>query len=238
MRERRRRAGDGEHVGVVLGVGREHERDDLRLVAPAGREQRPDRPIDHAAGEHFLLGRLAFALEEAAGDAARRVGVFAVVDRQRQEVDAFARVRRVAGGDEHHRVAEAHDDRAVGLLGQLAGFEGDGLGTDGDVTRVHSLASMNARSGSRCGARPATGVCARTRERQVARRVDDSRRGRLDQGRHGRESAAALRQPTLTVSLFANAEAADQLRVARRVFVLQVVEQPAALADQLQQAAA
>ena len=47
-----------------------------------------------------------------------------------------------------------------------------------------------------------------------------------------------LRRPTLTVcSLFANAEAADQLRVARRVFVLQVVEQPAALADQLQQAA-
>ena len=69
-REGGRCAGDREHVGVVLGVGREHERDDLRLVAPAVREQRPDRPVGHAAGEHFLLGRLAFALEEAAGDAA------------------------------------------------------------------------------------------------------------------------------------------------------------------------
>ena len=71
------------------------QRDDLRLVAPAGREERPDRAIDQAAGEHFLFRRLALALEEAAGDASRGVGVFAVVDRQRQEVDV-ARVRRAA----------------------------------------------------------------------------------------------------------------------------------------------
>ena len=55
-RERGRRAGDREHVGVVLRVGREHERDDLRLVAPAGREQRPDRPID-ARGSSALPSR-------------------------------------------------------------------------------------------------------------------------------------------------------------------------------------
>ena len=88
-RERRRRARDGEHVGVVLRIGGEHERDDLRFVPPARRKERPNRPVDAAAREHFLLGRLAFALEEAAGDASRCVGVFAIVDRQRQEVDAF-----------------------------------------------------------------------------------------------------------------------------------------------------
>ena len=81
----------------------------------------------HAARQHFLLGRLAFALEEAAGDASRRVGVFAVVDRQRQEVDAFARAGRAARGDEHDRVAEADDDGAVGLLGELAGFESESV---------------------------------------------------------------------------------------------------------------
>ena len=122
-RERGGGAGDREHVGVVLAVGRQHQRDDLRFEAPAGREERTDRPIDQAAGQHFLFGRLAFALEEAAGDASRRVGVFAVVDRQRQEIDPFARTGGTAGRDEHHRVAEADDDGAVGLFGQLAGFE-------------------------------------------------------------------------------------------------------------------
>ena len=74
-RERRRGAGDRQHVAVVLGVGRDHERDDLRLVAPAGGEERPDRAVDQAAREHFLLARFAFALEEAARNAAGRVGV-------------------------------------------------------------------------------------------------------------------------------------------------------------------
>ena len=78
-------------------VGREHERDDLRLVAPVVREERTDRAVDQAAREHFLLGRLAFALEEPAGDPARGVGVFLVVDGERQEVDPFARVRGRAG---------------------------------------------------------------------------------------------------------------------------------------------
>ena len=146
-RQRRRGAGDGEHVGVVVGVGREHQRDDLRFVAPAGGEQRTDRPVDQAAGEDFLLGRLAFALEEAAGDAARGVGVFAVVDRERQEVDAFARARRVARRDEHHRVAQADDDGAVGLLGQLAGLDRQGRPPSG-MSRLCIEPSAGSRSRS------------------------------------------------------------------------------------------
>ena len=70
QRERRRGAGNCEHVGVVLLIGREHEGDDLRLEAPPRGEERPDRPIDDAARQHFLLGGLAFTLEEAAGDSA------------------------------------------------------------------------------------------------------------------------------------------------------------------------
>ena len=129
----------------LLGVGREHERDDLRLVAPAVREERPDRAIDQAAREHFLLGRLAFALEEPAGDASRRVGVFLVVDGQRQEVDAFARVGGRAGGDEDHRVARADDDGAVGLLGEPPGFDGDRAAADGNV-RVCACVCLSSMS--------------------------------------------------------------------------------------------
>ena len=127
---------------VVLGVGREHERDDLRLVAPARGEERADRPIDEPARQHFLFGRLAFALEEAAGDPARRVGVFAVVDRQRQKVDALARVGGVAGGDEHDGVARADEDRAVGLFGEPAGFDRQGLPTDRDVAGMHVVSFL------------------------------------------------------------------------------------------------
>ena len=39
-------------------------------------------------------------------------------------------VRGVAGGDDHHRVARADDDGAVGLLGELAGFNGDRAGAE------------------------------------------------------------------------------------------------------------
>ena len=135
-RERRGRAGDREDVGVVLLIGRQDERDDLRLEAPAGREQRPRRAVDAPARQHFLLRRLAFALEEAAGDSPRGVGVFPVVDGQRQEVDAFARVRRAAGRDEDDRVAVADDDRAVRLRGELAGLDLEGVLADGDFTRM------------------------------------------------------------------------------------------------------
>ena len=136
--ERHGRPGDREHVGVVLLIGRQDERDDLRLEAPAFREQRPRRAVDAAAREHFLFGRPAFALEEAARDASRGVGVFAVIDGQREEVDTFAGVGRVAGRDEDHRIAEANDDRAVRLLGELAGFKPEGVLSDGEFTRMHS----------------------------------------------------------------------------------------------------
>ena len=120
-------AGQRQHVTVVVGIGRNHRGDDLRLVGPAGREQRPHRAVDHAAGQRFFFSRLAFALEEAAGDAARGIGVLAIVDREGQKVDALAGTRRVARRDEHHGVAQPDDDGAVGLLGQPPGLDGQGL---------------------------------------------------------------------------------------------------------------
>ena len=79
-----------QNVGIVLHVMRQHGDDDLGLVAPAVDEQRTDRTVDQAGDQRFLLGRPALALEVAAGNAARGVGLLDVVDGQRQEVDAFA----------------------------------------------------------------------------------------------------------------------------------------------------
>ena len=56
--------------------------------AEALREERADRAIDQARGQHLLLGLAPFALEEAAGDLAGGEGLLLVVAGQREEIDA------------------------------------------------------------------------------------------------------------------------------------------------------
>jgi hypothetical protein len=99
-------------------------------VLKAFGEQRPDRPVNEAAGENFLFGRAAFALDEAAGEAPGCVGVLAVIDRERKEACAGFRVRIRAGGDKDNRVAGADNYSAVGLLGHFARFKCDYLAVE------------------------------------------------------------------------------------------------------------
>ena len=100
----------------------------------------------HAARQDLLFGRLSFALEEAAGNTARRVRVFAVVDGERQEVDALAWRCRAAGGDQDDRIAVTDDYGACSLLRELAGFETKGLAADGDFACCHSSFERFERS--------------------------------------------------------------------------------------------
>ena len=111
-----------QDVGVVLQIVRQRRDDDLGLVAPAIGEQRPDRAVDQPGNQRFLLGRTAFALEVAAGDAAGGVVFLLVVDGQRQEVDAFARLLGGDHGRQHGGVAIGGENGAVGLAGNLAGL--------------------------------------------------------------------------------------------------------------------
>ena len=122
-----------QNVGIVFHVMRQHGDDDLGLVAPAIDEQRTDRAVDQAGNQGFLFGRPAFALEIAAGNAARGIGLFDVVDGQRQEVDAFA--GRLGGDDggEHDGLAIGGEHGAVGLTGDLAGFKPEGTATPVDL---------------------------------------------------------------------------------------------------------
>ena len=90
-------------------------------------EQRADGTVNQARGEDFLLGRPAFAFEEAAGNASRGVGAFLVVDRHREEILPRHRLALRHDGDEHHGVAHAGEAGAAGLTRDLAGFEGDGM---------------------------------------------------------------------------------------------------------------
>ena len=81
-------------------------------------------------GEDFLGGGPALALDEAAGELAGGVGLLAVIDGEGEEIAALVGLA-LDGGHERHGVAVADHDGAVGLLGQLAGFEDEGLGAEG-----------------------------------------------------------------------------------------------------------
>src|SRR5439155_14044874 len=90
--ERRRRTDQCHDIRIVLHVVAEGGADDLRLVAEAAGEQRADRPVDQARGQHLLLARPTLALEETARDLAGSEGLLLVVDGQREEVDPWLRL--------------------------------------------------------------------------------------------------------------------------------------------------
>ncbi len=134
----RQRGGGGDHredVGIVLEIVRQSGDDHLRLAAPAIGEQRTDRAVDQAGDQRLLFGRTAFALEVAAGNAAGGVIFFLVVDGQRQEVDAFARLLGGDDGGQHGGLAVGGEHGAVGLTRDLAGFEGERCGHPNRVPR-------------------------------------------------------------------------------------------------------
>src|SRR5579863_3977426 len=87
--ERAGSAVDSEHVGIVAGVSGENEGDDLSLALESLGKHRTHGAIDLAAGEHFAVAHAAFALDEASGKASTGIGVFAVVDGEREKIYAF-----------------------------------------------------------------------------------------------------------------------------------------------------
>ena len=198
--ERGGRAGDGQDVGVVFAVSRQDERDDLGLVVPPGGEQRTQRAVDDATGEDFLLARFALALEEAAGDPPRCVGVFAVVHREGKEVDSFTLCGVIAGGHEDDRVAVPDDDGSVRLLGQLACLDRQHVLADRDFTLVHSACldagTARSRVNPNSWQRPRLGHLRDGGERPPAGRQgsgcgESAREGTRPACRRGRSPAAA-----------------------------------------------
>ena len=117
---------------AVMHVGREDRGDALRLVAVALRPERPDGAVGHACGQDGALRRAALALEEAAGDLPGGVHALLDVDREREEVRAFAGLRPALRRAENDGVAAADEDCSVSLLGDLPGLERNLLAADFD----------------------------------------------------------------------------------------------------------
>jgi hypothetical protein len=125
-------------------VGREGRADHLHLVLEALGPQRPDRPVDHPRGQDRSFARATLALEEAAGDLAGGVHALLDVDRQREEVRALARLGAALRSRQHHRLAGADDDGAVGLLRELPRLECDLCPGDLDRDRRRLVLRCNA----------------------------------------------------------------------------------------------
>ena len=98
---------------------------DLHFVIPALGKERADRAVGEAAGENFLFGRTAFALEVTAGEFSGGGGLFAVINGQREKILAGLGLGRGDGGHDDDGFAELDGDGAVGLFGELAGFNDD-----------------------------------------------------------------------------------------------------------------
>ena len=97
--------------------------DDLHFVPVAFREQRADRTVDQAGDQRLTLRGTALPLEIAAGNTAGREGLFLIVDGEREEVLTGLGVFGADDGGEHGRIAPGRHHGAVGLAGDLAGFE-------------------------------------------------------------------------------------------------------------------
>ncbi len=87
------------------------------------REQRTQGAVDEAGDEHFIVGGLGLALEETAGELARSVVFFPIVDRQGEEIGFGGYFGSGANGGQNDGVAATQHHRAVGLLGITAGIE-------------------------------------------------------------------------------------------------------------------
>jgi len=140
--QRRRGADHRSDVRIGLLAGGDDGADDLHFVHEAFREQRADRPVDQARSQGFLLGRTAFALEEATGDLAGGVGLLLVVHGQREE--ALARVGGL-GADHGHQYADVvidgHQHCAGCLAGDAARLKGYGRLTELEFLdyRIHGF---------------------------------------------------------------------------------------------------
>ncbi len=134
--QRVRRRDEREDVRVILLVGGDDVDEDLHFVLESFREQRADRSVDDPCRKDFSVVRSTLALDEAAGNLASRVGLFLILDREREERQrALLITHRHCGED--HGVSELDDGRASGLLRHTARLDAETTTGEGPFNVMH-----------------------------------------------------------------------------------------------------
>ena len=121
--ERRRRADQRGDVSGDFGVQRQDVDHDLDFVVEAFREQRTQRTVDQARDQRFAFRRTAFATEETTRDLAGGVGLFEVIDGQREEVLARLGGLGADHSGQHDGIFDVDDHSTARLTSDFARFE-------------------------------------------------------------------------------------------------------------------
>ena len=122
----------GDDIGIIFQIMRQDGSNHLDFIAEAFREKRADRAVNQARRQRFELRRPAFTLEEAARDLAGGEGLFLVMHGEREEILPRLRGTRTNSGAKHNRVTQTRHHGTIGLAGDLAAFQNQGLAAPGD----------------------------------------------------------------------------------------------------------
>ena len=114
-----------ENAGIMIWIRREHEGNNLSLITKACREQWPQRAVNHAAGDDFLVRWTCLTLDIAAGKSTCRVGVLAVIDGEREKVDSFTRGGGGSRRYEYLCVFTTNNNGSASLFCQSSRFKAD-----------------------------------------------------------------------------------------------------------------
>ena len=108
------------NVRIVVLVGREDGRNDLRFPPESLRQKWPETPIHEARRESRLLGGSSFTTDEAAGYLACGVELLFVINRQGHEIHSPNGLRCKARRHENDGVSVANENGGIGLLSEAA----------------------------------------------------------------------------------------------------------------------
>ena len=116
-------AGEGIRLDVLLGGDQTdvYENFQVEIIRP----QRADGTVHQAGDEHLVVGGLALALQEAAGETPCGIVLLTVVHGEGHEIGAFLYFFGTGHGGEDHRSSHLDNGGAGGLLGQFAGLDLD-----------------------------------------------------------------------------------------------------------------
>ena len=145
----------GKHVGLMDRVRAHHGRDHLRFRHVALGKEGAAGTVDQSRGQNLVVAQLTLALEETSWDLARGIGLFDVVDGQREKRLTRLRFFVSTYGYQDDRFAAAHQYRAGRLLGNTARLDGDCLVTNlNGFSDYHRSLLPSAQYKCACGRPP------------------------------------------------------------------------------------